>query len=372
MYEETAERFEDFAVRLNDLSRALNVDNLKAQIHQIEQSTSAPGFWDDPDAAQKTLQKLKSLKNTVEAPDNLRRELEDAQVLVELAQAEGDESLEAEIRDLAESLDAKLRRLELNSLFTDPRDASNAIVNIHPGAGGTESCDWAEMLYRMVSRWAERHEYVVEVVDLQPGDEAGIKGATLRIEGPFAYGYLKSENGVHRLVRISPFDSAKRRHTSFAAVEVLPEVDDDIDIEVREEDIEMQVFRSSGPGGQKVNKTSSAVRLIHKPTGIVVACQIERSQHRNRATAMQLLKSKLYDIEMQKQEAERLAHREGQSDVAWGSQIRSYVLAPYQLVKDLRTETETGNVDRVLDGEIDLFIEAYLKWNLHRNGQESA
>ncbi len=366
MYEEEAARLESYAERLADLRKALNADSIREQIAQLEAQMSVPGFWDDNEAAQKVIARLKALKSAVGAPDELARELEDATVLVELARAENDETLGPEIQGLADAAEQKLKRLELNSLFSDPRDPKNAIVNIHPGAGGTESCDWADMLFRMIVRWCERHEYIVEVVDLQPGDEAGIKSATLRVQGPYAYGYLKSESGVHRLVRISPFDAAKRRHTSFSAIEVLPEVDEDIDIEIREEDLKMDVFRSSGPGGQKVNKTSSAVRLTHLPTGVVVACQIERSQHRNRATALQLLKAKLYDMEMQKQDAERAAHREGQADVAWGSQIRSYVLAPYQLVKDTRTQAETGNVDRVLDGDIDMFIEAYLKWQLQK------
>jgi peptide chain release factor 2 len=240
------------------------------------------------------------------------------------------------------------------------------ILSIHPGAGGTESCDWAEMLYRMVMRFCERREYVAEVVDYQPGEEEGIKSVTITVNGPFAYGNLKSEAGVHRLVRISPFDSNKRRHTSFVAIEVLTEVDENIQIEIREEDLKMDVFRSSGAGGQKVNKTSSAVRLTHIPSGIVTACQIERSQSRNRTVAMQLLRSKLYDIEMRKKEAELAAQRDGQQDVAWGSQIRSYVLHPYQMIKDHRTGVETGNVDRVLDGDLDIFIEGYLKWDLKR------
>jgi peptide chain release factor 2 len=369
MYEEEAARLGEFSGRLGDLRKALNVDTLKAQIAQLEGDMAAPDFWDDPDEAQKVIKRLKGLKSVVLAPEELHREIEDAAVFVELAQAEEDEALAGELKGLTESIEERLRKLEINSLFSDPRDPKNAIVNIHPGAGGTESCDWAEMLYRMIARYCERSDYVVDVVDLQPGEEAGIKSVTLRVQGPFAYGHLKSETGVHRLVRISPFDAAKRRHTSFSAIEVLPEVDDDINIEVREEDLKMDVFRSSGPGGQKVNKTSSAVRLTHIPSGIVVACQIERSQHRNRATALQLIKAKLYDIEMRKQEAERAAHRETQGDVAWGNQIRSYVLAPYQLVKDLRTNTETGNVDRVLDGDIDQFVEAYLKWQLQNRGQ---
>lgn len=368
MYEDESTKLGEYAERLSQLRQSLRVDVTKAQIAEIEDQMSAANFWDDPEAAQKVLQKLKALKNLIAAPDALQREIEDAQVLVELAQSENDESMTKELAALEADLGEKLDRLEISSLFTDPRDSKAAIINVHPGAGGTESCDWASMLYRMITRCCERHEFNVEVVDFQEGDEAGLKSATIIVDGPFAYGNLKSEAGVHRLVRISPFDANKRRHTSFAAIEVIPQVDENIEIEVREEDLKMDVFRSSGPGGQKVNKTSSAVRLTHLPTGIVVACQIERSQHRNRATALQMLKAKLYDIEMQKKEVERLALREGQQDVAWGSQIRSYVLHPYQLIKDHRTDVETSNVDRVLDGDLDIFIAGFLKWKLERKG----
>ncbi|MBI4556702.1 MAG: peptide chain release factor 2 [Candidatus Hydrogenedentes bacterium] len=369
MFEQELARFQDMVARLAELRRCLDVEGARVEIAKLEQTAAAADFWTNQEVAQKALQKLKNLKTVVEGPETLQQELIDAQELLELAEDDGDESMAGEIATLADDIEAKLHELELSSLFTDPRDEKHAIVNIHPGAGGTESCDWASMLYRMVARWCERHEYHVEVVDYQPGDEAGLKGATITVSGPYAYGHLKSEAGVHRLVRISPFDANKRRHTSFAAIEVLTEVDEDIQIEVREEDLKMDVFRASGPGGQKVNKTSSAVRLTHLPTGIVVACQIERSQHRNRETALQLLKAKLYDVEMKKMEAELAAQREGQMDVAWGSQIRSYVLQPYQLVKDHRTQAETSDVNRVLDGDIDLFIETYLKWNLERKGR---
>ncbi len=366
MYEERMDELKQYAARLKELHKCLNVDGKKEEMAQLEAKMNEQEFWNDPAAAQKIVQKLKLLRSAVEGPEKLGAELEDALVLVELAQAEEDESLAEEIDEICTTIQQRLNKLELTSLFDDPRDARKAIVSIHPGAGGTESCDWAGMLYRMIQRYCERHDFKTELVDYQPGEEAGIKSVTITVEGLFAYGNLKSEEGVHRLVRISPFDANKRRHTSFAAVEVLPELDDEIEIEIREEDIKMDVFRSSGAGGQHVNKTSSAVRLTHLPTGIVASCQMERSQHRNREVAMQMLKAKLYDIEVKKQEAELAALRDGQMEVAWGSQIRSYVLQPYQMIKDHRTEVETSNVDRVLDGELDMFIEAYLKWNLQR------
>lgn len=365
MYEEQATLLEGYEKRLGELHKCLNIEGAKEKISALEKEMEAQNFWDDPEKAQKIVQRMKNLKTSVAEPEELRAELEDAKVLVELAQEESDESLAPELEAQSKHLDEKLQRLEINSLFSDPRDGMNAIVSIHPGAGGTESCDWAEMLYRMVVRLCERHEFNVELVEYQAGEEAGIKSATMKISGPFAFGNLKSEDGVHRLVRISPFDASKRRHTSFAAIEVLTELNDEIEIEIREEDLKMDVYRASGPGGQKVNKTSSAVRLTHGPSGIVVACQTERSQHRNRVTAIEVLKARLYDIEIKKQEAEQAAHREGQRDVAWGSQIRSYVLHPYQMIKDHRTNIETGNVDRVLDGDLDMFIEGFLKWKLN-------
>ncbi|MFP4499577.1 MAG: peptide chain release factor 2 [Candidatus Hydrogenedentota bacterium] len=366
MFELEKEQVDDFQRRLDELTKALNVDALKEKTARLENEMTDPTFWDDPEAAQHVVQELKTAKGLVTAPEELRVEIEDAVALVEMAAEEEDASMGRELSAMIDRIERKLRRVELSSLFADPRDTKNAIVSIHPGAGGTESCDWADMLYRMIMRFCENREFTTEVIEYQPGEEAGIKSATIAVKGPFAYGTLKSEEGVHRLVRISPFDANSRRHTSFAAVEVLPEFDESIDIDVREEDLKMDVYRSSGSGGQKVNKTSSAVRLTHLPTGIVVACQIERSQHRNRATALNMLKAKLYAKELKKQEEELAAQREGQQAVAWGSQIRSYVLQPYQMIKDLRTNVETSNVQRVLDGDIDMFIEAYLKWNLER------
>ena len=355
--------------RLDELRSALNVEGMREEAGRLEARMAAPDFWDNPESAQEIAQKLKGLQAAVEEPDKLAGELEEAHTLAEMAAEEADESMGGELAGLKRKLSRKLDRLESSSLFTDPRDKRPALVGIHPGAGGTESCDWAEMLFRMVTRFCEQHEFEYEVLEYQPGDEAGLKSAALRVTGLNAYGTLKSEAGVHRLVRISPFDASNRRHTSFCAIEVLTEVDEDINIEVRDEDLKMDVYRSSGKGGQKVNKTSSAVRLTHLPTGFVVACQVERSQHRNRAMALQMLKAKLYDMEMQRQAAQMDAQREGHQDVAWGSQIRSYVLQPYQMVKDHRTNVETSSVQRVLDGELDEFIEAYLKWDLERKNR---
>lgn len=369
MYEENALQVESFVKRLEELRACLNLDEAKKEIVTLEEAMAAQDFWDDQETAQKAVQRLKSLKATVSVPEELLSELEDAQVLVELAQQEEEESMGEEIEATLAELEEKLDQVEVTSLLDDPRDNKNAIVNIHPGAGGTESCDWAEMLYRMLVRYCERHEFGVEVLDYQPGEEAGIKSVSIRVTGPLAYGNLKSEAGVHRLVRISPYDASKRRHTSFAAVEVLTEVDDTIEIEVRDEDLRMDVYRASGAGGQHVNKTSSAVRITHGPSGIVVACQMERSQHRNREQAIQMLKAKLYDIELQKQQAELDKQRGAQQDVAWGSQIRSYVLHPYQMVKDHRTNVEIGNIDRVLDGDLNPFVEGYLKWSLENRNK---
>lgn len=369
MYEVELEAVAEQVEKLQELIACLNIDSVRQAIEDIEEKMAAPDFWNDQEEAQKYVKRLKALKDIVNTPDALQQEVEDVQTLIELAEEAQDESMRPEINGQMEALQKKIDRLEMNSLFTDPRDDHAAIVSIHPGAGGTESCDWADMLYRMITRYCEQREMEVEILYHQPGDEAGLKSAAIKVTGPNAYGLLKSEEGVHRLVRISPFDSNARRHTSFSAVEVLAEVDDTIEVEVREEDIKMDVFRSSGAGGQKVNKTSSAVRLTHIPSGIIVSCQIERSQHRNRATALNMLKAKLYDMELKKQEEELNAQRESQQDVAWGSQIRSYVLHPYQMIKDHRTSMETGNVTKVLDGDLDPFIAAYLKWNLERKSK---
>jgi peptide chain release factor 2 len=327
---------------------------------------AAPDFWDDPAAAQPVIAQVKRLQSLLESLDAVQRELEDTTVLVEMAAEEQDLSMKGEIDGAVADLRHKLDELETRSLLDGEKDVKNAILSIHPGAGGTESCDWAEMLLRMYLRWIEQHGYKYEMIDRLPGDEAGIKTATLTVEGPYAYGYLKAEEGVHRLVRISPFDANRRRHTSFAAVEVLAEVEDDIEVEIDEKDLRIDYYRASGHGGQHVNKTSSAVRITHLPTNTVVQCQSERSQHQNRAVAMKVLRARLLDQLVKQREEELALERADQSDVAWGSQIRSYVLQPYQMIKDHRTGVETGNVKAVLDGEIDQFIEAYLRSSLDK------
>ena len=318
----------------------------------------APDFWDNPEASTPILQKRRAVERKVQSLRQLRRDAEDLEAWRELvAEGEGDD----ELLSFFSRVEQDLEKLELEIKLSGPDDARNAIVAINPGAGGTESQDWAEMLLRMYLRWADQHGYSLETMDHQDGDEAGIKSATFAVRGDNAFGLLKSENGVHRLVRISPYDAASRRHTSFASVYVYPEVDDDIEIEVNDKDLRVDTFRASGAGGQHVNKTDSAIRITHQPTGIVVSCQNERSQHKNRASAMKILKSRLYDLEVKKREEERAKVEDAKMEIGFGSQIRSYVLHPYRMVKDHRTNTEVGDADSVLDGNLDPFIEAYLR-----------
>ncbi len=320
-----------------------------------------PGFWDHPERSQAVSQKLANLKDKVGAFTALEAAYQNLEVLLELCAEEEDPLLEEEMVTGLPALVKRVDDMELEVLLSGPYDRGDAILALHPGAGGTESQDWAQMLLRMYTRYGENHNYRVEVLDLLPGDEAGVKSATIQISGPNAYGYLRSEKGVHRLVRISPFDTAGRRHTSFASVDVLPVVEDELEVNIRQEDLRIDTYRSGGAGGQHVNKTDSAVRITHLPTGIVVACQNERSQVYNRAAAMKLLRAKLIDLELLKKEEEMAALREDHKDIAWGSQIRSYVFHPYSLVKDHRTGVEAGNVHGVMDGDIDGFIAAYLK-----------
>lgn len=306
------------------------------------------------------LKKKARLENELSTIEKIGSSLEDAEVLLDLAEEENDQGSAVEVEARLKEVLSAIERVEVQRMLSGENDSKNAIVSIHPGAGGTEAQDWADILYRMYTRWAERSEYKVETLDLQPGEEAGLKSVTFIVSGDYAYGYMKAEVGVHRLVRISPFDSASRRHTSFASVFVYPEIEDDIEVEVNEADLRVDTYRSSGAGGQHVNKTDSAVRITHMPTGIVVQCQKERSQHKNRATAMKLLKAQLYDLKVKEQEEQMGEFHKEKKDIAWGSQIRSYVLQPYRMVKDHRTGIEIGNVDAVLDGDIGPFIEGYL------------
>lgn len=346
---------------LLDLKDALGYERLKREIEELEMKSSAPGFWDDPEASQRIVQKTGRLKNTVELYDKSVSLYDDLTVLIEMGDEEGDLSLIPEIENSIKELENSLASQRLQTLLTGEYDKNNAILTFHAGAGGTEAMDWVSMLVRMYTRWTERHGFKVNMLDFLDGDEAGLKSAVISIEGENAYGYLKSESGVHRLVRVSPFDASGRRHTSFASLEVMPEISDDADIDIREEDIKMDVFRSSGAGGQHINKTSSAVRLTHIPTGIVVACQNERSQFQNREKAMKMLKSKLLEIK-EREHLEKIEDIKGvQKEIAWGSQIRSYVFMPYTLAKDHRTGFESGNINAVMDGDLDGFINAYLK-----------
>lgn len=321
-----------------------------------------PEFWDRREQAQATIEQVRAARNVLDPFRRVQAMVDDLVVLLEFAASEGDaaESLR-EASDLWEKLVPALDRLELASFLSGHMDGSSAIFSVSAGAGGTESCDWCSMLLRMYTHWLDRRGFTYEIVDMQAGDEAGLRGVTLLVSGEFAYGYLKAEKGVHRLVRISPFDANKRRHTSFAAVDVVPEIDDDIKIEINEGDLRVDTYRSSGAGGQHVNRTDSAIRLTHLATGIVVACQAERSQHKNRATAMRILRARLYEHEEQRRRQAHAAEFGAKTDNSWGNQIRSYVLQPYQMVKDLRTDVETSNVNAVLDGDLDAFIEAYLR-----------
>mgnify|MGYP005893734927 FL=1 len=371
-FEELRLRLLDSEKPIENLKEALAIDSLKAEVEVLEIESAAPDFWDDMENSQKVMQKIGSLKAKVTGYESLKSDYEDALVMIELADEEGDLSLLDDCTASVKDIETRVEDMTLSTLLSGEFDGKNALLTFHAGAGGTEAQDWAEMLFRMYNRWGERHGYKVSTLDYLDGDVAGIKSATILVEGENAYGYLKGEMGIHRLVRVSPFDSSGRRHTSFASVEVMPEIDDDVNVEIREEDIKMDVYRASGAGGQKVNKTSSAVRLTHIPTGIVVSCQIERSQHQNREVAMRMLKSKLVEIK-ERENLERIEDIKGdQKEIAWGSQIRSYVFMPYTLAKDHRTGFEMGNITAVMDGDIDGFINAYLKQKSAQEAEEKA
>ncbi len=336
------------------------------RIGELEERMISPDFWDDNDAAQKTISELNALKSLVDTMQKLDTAYEDLQVMLELAVEEGEAELIPDLYQSTQELKKEFESFELELLLSDEYDKNNAIVELHPGAGGTESQDWASMLLRMYTRWADAKGFKVETLDYLPGDEAGVKSVTLLIKGHNAYGYLKSEKGVHRLVRISPFDASGRRHTSFVSCNVLPEIEDDASVDIRTEDLKIDTYRSSGAGGQHINTTDSAVRITHLPTGIVVTCQTERSQIKNRERAMKMLTARLFERKREEQEQTLAAIQGEQKDIAWGSQIRSYVFHPYSLVKDHRTNYEVGNVQAVMDGEIDMFIDAYLRSRINQ------
>lgn len=365
--EEAKYKLENFRKDVAELGSAIRIDDLRNKAAELDKITSDPEFWNNQENSGKVLKEVKRIKEKITKYEALENKLEDTITLAELAIEENDESLVGEVEADVKAIEEEEEKQRIEILLSGEYDQNNAIVSFHPGAGGTEAQDWAQMLYRMYTRWGERHGYNVKLIDWLDGEEAGLKSATILIEGENAYGYLKGENGVHRLVRVSPFDASGRRHTSFASVEVMPEFDDDNSIEIKDEDLEITAHRSSGAGGQHINKTDSAIRITHIPTGIVVGCQTERSQLQNKETAMKMLKSKLMEIK-QREKLEKIEDIKGvKTNIEWGAQIRSYVFMPYTLAKDTRTGYEDGNIQAVMDGEIDGFINAYLKMNAARD-----
>ena len=359
-FEELKRELEEQEAALQDLGQALGLEKLREEVEMLEHKSAEPGFWDNMEQAQKITQRMAALKGKDEAYQKLQSRAGDCMALIEMGDEAEDLSLVDEAKEEIESIKNEIASMKLSTLLTGEYDKNNAILTFHAGSGGTEAQDWAEMLFRMYNRWAERHGFKVTTLDYLDGDEAGLKSASIMVEGENAYGYLKSEAGVHRLVRVSPFDASGRRHTSFSSLEVMPEMELDNTVEIPPEDIKMEVYRASGAGGQKVNKTSSAVRLIHIPTGITVSCQVERSQFQNREVAMKMLVAKLMEIK-ERENLEKISDIKGeQKEITWGSQIRSYVFMPYTMVKDHRTGYETGNVNAVMDGDLDGFINAYL------------
>ena len=348
---------------LDEIKDALDLQNKEERIIELERTMEAPGFWDDMDKAQKYMKELKNLKDSIETYNNLKSLYDDILVLIEMGEESEDAEIAEEAKSSMDEFASKVDEVKIKTLLSGEYDKYNAILKLNAGAGGTESCDWTSMLYRMYTRWAESKGFTTQVLDFLEGEEAGIKSITVQINGENAYGYLKSERGVHRLVRISPFNAAGKRQTSFASCDVMPDIEEDLDVEINDDDIRIDTYRSSGAGGQHINKTSSAIRITHLPTGIVVQCQNERSQLQNKDKAMKMLKAKLYLLKQQEEQEKKSGIRGEIKEIGWGSQIRSYVMQPYTMVKDHRTNEETGNVSSVLDGNIDQFINAYLKQN---------
>ena len=347
---------------LAEVKASLDIVSKEKRIEELDMEMQSPGFWDNPEVSNKKVKEAKNLKDTVDTINGLCTQFSDILELIEMGYEENDPEIIPDIQAELDEFKTKLETIRIKTLLSEEYDTNNAIIKIQAGAGGTESCDWASMLYRMYTRWAERKGFSVEELDMLDGDEAGIKQVTFQVNGENAYGYLKAEKGVHRLVRISPFNAQGKRQTSFTSVDVMPDIEEDIDVEVRDEDIRIDTYRSSGAGGQHINKTSSAIRITHFPTGIVVTCQNERSQFQNKDKAMQMLKAKLFMLQKEAN-ADKLSDIRGEvKDIGWGNQIRSYVLQPYKMVKDLRTGEETGNAEGVLDGALDQFVNAYLKW----------
>ncbi len=347
---------------LKEVKDSLDLENKERRITELDKSMEEPGFWDDPERSTKTVREAKNLKDTVDGYKHLEQQYEDIQVMIEMGYEENDPAMIPEIQEMLDEFVKELEELRTKTLLSGEYDGCNAILKLNAGAGGTEAMDWCSMLYRMYQRWADKKGFTTEVLDFLDGDEAGLKSITLQVNGENAYGYLKSEKGVHRLVRISPFNAAGKRQTSFVSCDVMPDIEEDLDVEINPDDLRIDTYRSSGAGGQHINKTSSAIRITHLPTGIVVQCQNERSQFQNKDKAMQMLKAKLYLLKQQ-ENAEKLSDIRGDvKDINFGNQIRSYVMQPYTLVKDHRTNAENGNVNAVMDGDIDLFISAYLKW----------
>jgi len=355
-------KINEYKEPMKELKTALRLDEKQEKIREYEKEMRSEDFWSDPDHAQDVMKKLKELKDTVVAYHSMELSLDDAETMIELGNEENDASVAPEIEEILDDFEASFEMMKVQTLFSGEYDNNDAIVTLHAGAGGTESCDWTGMLYRMYSKWAESHGFKTEVLDFLDGEEAGIKSITFQVHGEHAFGYLKSEKGVHRLVRISPFNAAGKRQTSFASCDVMPDIEEDLSVEIADEDIKIDTYRSSGAGGQHVNKTDSAIRITHIPTGVVVQCQNERSQHKNKDKAMQILKARLYLIKQEENRAKLSGIRGEVTDNGWGNQIRSYVMQPYTMVKDHRTNEEIGNVQSVMDGNLDPFMNAYLRW----------